>query len=99
MQVNQIEAKMHKQVGVSLEAIQWFVLKGFIESITTDEEKCKLVFSSVEDATAIVAITKRMVDQFAPNILKDIEQMDDFEAVLAIEPKKLITPQNSKLIV
>lgn len=99
MQNNQIEARMHKQIGVSLPAISWFILKTFVESITTDEEKCKVIFSSKEDAIAIVGIMETITRQFAPTILKDIEQMDDIEALLAVEPKKLITPQNSKLIV
>lgn len=33
MQQNQIEAKMNKQIGVSLKAIEWFILQGLLKTL------------------------------------------------------------------
>lgn len=100
MQNNGIESKMMKQVGISLESLNWFILSGFLKSIVTDPEKVKVCFSSAEDCQAIEALLQRINKQFAPNIDKIIDQDEEnafLENLLHISPKKLVEPP--KLIV
>jgi hypothetical protein len=100
MQNNQLESKMMKQVGISLEALNWFILSGFLASIVTDPEKVKVCFTSAEDCQAIEALLRRINDQFAPNIDKIVNQDEEkvyLENLLALPPKKLVEPP--KLIV
>ncbi len=100
MQNNELEAKMMKQVGISLEALSWFILSGWIKSIVTDPEKVKLVFSSAEDCQTIETLLQRINKQFAPNIDKIIEQDEKevfLENLLQLPPKKVLAPP--KLIV
>jgi CRISPR/Cas system CSM-associated protein Csm2 small subunit len=93
MQNNELESKMMKQIGISLEALNWFILSGWIKSIVTDPEKVKVVFSSAEDCQAIEVLLHRINKQFAPNIDKIIDQDEEkvyLENLLQLPPKKII---------
>lgn len=93
MQQNQLEAMMTKQIGVSLQSLEWFILFGFLKSIVEDPEKVKSLFASAADCDAIEAIMVKIQKQFAPTLHKDVEKMSDFEAMLMEPPKKLILPE------
>lgn len=98
---NEIESKMMKQIGVSLEALNWFCLCTFLKHICSDPEKVKAVFSSSEDATAIEAIAKRISAQFGLNLDKALEAEEDkfdLENILKLPPKKLILPKGGDII-
>jgi len=97
MQTNQLEAKMLKQIGVSLQSLEWFILQGFIKSLVEDPEKVKLLFATQEDCAAIEAILTKIQRQFAPHIAKEIEA-ESIEAKLSIAPKKLHTPSKTLLV-
>jgi hypothetical protein len=95
MQQNELQAKMMKQVGISLEALNWFLLSGFLKSIVTDPEKVKVMFTSAEDCQVIEGLLKRINDQFAPNIDKILEQSEEkvyLENLLNLPPKKIVKP-------
>jgi len=101
MQNNQLESKMLKQMGVSLQSLEWFILNGWMKSIVQDPEKVKAVFTSAEDCQAIEVILAKIVNQFAPQLLKDVNEYDDatdLENLLKLPPKKLILPQGGDLV-
>lgn len=101
MQNNQLESKMLKQMGVSLQSLEWFILNGWMKSIVEDPEKVKLVFKSSEDCAAIEVILAKIVNQFAPQLLKSVNESDDatdLENLLKLPPKKLILPQGGDLV-
>ena len=94
MQNNELESKMLKQVGVSLESLNWFILTGFLKSIVEDPEKVKLLFNSAEDVDVIESILAKIVNQYAPGLQKSINDEEDkldLETLLKIPPKKIIT--------
>ena len=98
MQTNQLEAKMKKQIGCSLQALEWFILHGFIKNIVENEEHIKTLFSDAGDVMAIEGILFKLQKQFAPHLEDNCSDIEDLEKLLSIEPKKLYTG-NSKLIV
>ncbi len=101
MQINEIESKLHKQIGVSMEAINWWILCTFLKSVVDNEEMVKVVFSSAEDCQTIELLAKRISAQFGFNLDKalDVEEDKlDLENLLKLPPKKLILPQGGDII-
>lgn len=102
MQTNELQAKMNKQVGISLEALNWFILHSFLKSIIEDPEKVKLVFKDAEDCQVIEGLLLRITKQFAPRLNEALEAEEDsmnLENILKISPKKLILPKGADIIV
>ena len=99
MHNNQIEAKMLKQIGISLQSLEWFILHGFIKSIVEDPEKVKLLFASVEDSVVVEGILFKIQKQFAPHLDDNTSDVDKLENLLKLPPKKVILPQGSDIIV
>lgn len=102
MQDNEIISKMNRQIGISLEAVQWFVLSTFLKSIVTDPEKVKVCFSSAEDCQAIEALLQRINKQFAPNIDKLIETSEErlhLENLIQLPPDNVLTLKTKNIIV
>ena len=91
---SEFEEKISKQVGVSLQALEWFILQGFIKSIVEDPEKVKLLFKSAEDSVAIEAILTKIQKQFAPQLAVEV-QAPSIEEVLDIKPKELIVKKKT----
>ena len=101
MQNNELESKMNKHIGISLEALNWFILCGFLKSIVDDPEKVMAVFKSSEDCLVIEGLTKRIAKQFDLNLDKALEQEEDkldIENILKLPPKKLILPKGDSII-
>lgn len=88
MQDNQLEAKMFKQIGVSLQSLEWFILQGFMKSIVEDSEKVMKCFSNSQDVEVIESILAKIQKQYAPHLIKEVEA-DSIEAMLDIKPKEL----------
>lgn len=89
MQHNQIEAKMNKQIGVSLKAIEWFILQGFIKNIVESEELVKANFKTVEDCAVVEGLLDKIQKQFAPHLEDNTGAVEDLVAMLGIKPKEL----------
>jgi hypothetical protein len=89
MQHNQLEAKMMKQIGVSLQSIEWFILQGFIKNIVESEELVKANFKTVEDCAVIEGILDKIQKQFAPHLEDNTEAIDSIEHMLGMKPKEL----------
>ena len=101
MQNNEIESKMMRQVGISLEALNWFILSTFIKSIVTDPDKVTAVFASAEDCQAIEGILARINKQFAPNIDKVIDTSEErlhLESILQLSPDSIIETKKSLIL-
>jgi hypothetical protein len=101
MQNNELHAKMNKQVGVSLEALNWFILCRFLKGILEDETATKQLFKSQEDYAVIEGITKRIGKQFSFDVDRTLEEQDkesDLENILKLPPKKLILPKGGDII-
>jgi hypothetical protein len=98
MQTNQLEAKMKKQIGVSLQALEWFILHGFIKNIVEDEEKIKYFFTSADDVQAIEGILFKLQKQFAPHLEGNCADVENIETLLGIKTKELHV-KTKKLIV
>lgn len=99
MHNNQLESKMLKQIGISLQSLEWFILHGFIKSIVEDEEKVKLIFKSSEDCAVVETILAKIQKQFAPHLQDNTEDVSDLENILKLPPKKILTIQGPKIIV
>lgn len=97
MQTNQLEAKMKKQIAVSMQSLEWFILHSFIKTIVESEEHVKTFFTSAEDAEVIESILSKIQRQFAPHLQDNCEHVESIEKLLSIEPKKLYTG-NSKIL-
>lgn len=91
MQNNQIESKMRKQMPVSLQSLEWFILYGFLKNILEDETHVKNLFESKEDCQAVEAILLKIQNQFAPTIDDNTSDVPDIEELLNISPKKILT--------
>jgi len=89
MQQNQLEAKMMKQIGVSLQSIEWFILQGFIKNIVESEELVKANFKTVEDCAVIEGILDKIQKQFAPHLEDNTSAVESIEEMLGIKPKDL----------
>ncbi len=102
MQNNELESKMMRQVGISLEALNWFILSGFLKSIVENPEAVKLLFKTQEDVQVIETLLSRINKQFAPNIDKLIETSEErlhLENVLQLPPDNVISLKPKNLIV
>jgi hypothetical protein len=98
MQSNPLEYQMTKQIAVSMQSIEWFLLYGFLKNLIDNEEAVKFNFKSAEDCVAIEAILTKIQKQFAPNIASNTDDVPDIEDLLGISPKQLHT-KVKKLIV
>lgn len=98
MQQNQLEAKMKKQLQVSLSALEWFIVGGFLKHIVEDENHVKALFKTQEDCVAIESILDKLMKQYAPHVADNTSDVPDIEELLGIEPKKLHT-KTKKLLV
>lgn len=99
---NELQQKMNAQVGVSLEALNWFILCRFLKGILEDKKATKMLFQTQEDYAVIEGITRRIGKQFGVNMEKTLEEQDkesDLEHILKIPPKKLVLPQGGDIIV
>lgn len=96
MQNNELKSKMERQIGISLQSLEWFILYGFIKSIVEDPEKVKMLFKSVEDCQSIELILAKIQRQFAPQLDK-VAEKSDLEVLLDI-PTKEILPNPPKLV-
>lgn len=101
MQNNELKAKMDKQIGVSLTALNWFLLSTYLKSVFTDPEKVKATFSDAGDCQAIELIAASIAKQLGinlENILKTEEEESTLEAILKVEPKKLLTTGSTLIV-
>lgn len=98
MQQNQIEAKMNKQIGVSLKAIEWFILQGFIKNIVESEELVKANFKTVEDCAVVEGLLDKIQKQFAPHLEDNTEAIDSIEHMLGMKPKELYIKPKTLLL-
>lgn len=98
---NELQAKMERQIGISLMSIQWFILSGWIKSIVENPEAVKMTFKSAEDCQVIESILKLINKQFAPNIDKLIETSEErlhLENVLQLPPDRLKVPTKNLIV-
>lgn len=98
MQQNQLEAKMLKQIGISLQSLEWFILHGFIKSIVEDEEKVKLLFKTADDVQCIEGILFKLQKQFAPHLQDNVSEVDSIEQMLGIKPKEIIVKPKTLIV-
>ena len=98
MQQNQLEAKMLKQIGISLQSLEWFILHGFIKSIVEDEEKIKLLFKTSDDVQCIEGILFKLQKQFAPHLEDNVSDVDNIEQMLGIKPKELYVKPKTLIV-
>lgn len=98
MEANPLEYQMKKQIAVSLQSIEWFLIYGFLKNLVDNEEAVKFNFKSAEDCVAIEAILTKIQKQFAPNIVSNTDDVPNIEDLLGIQPKQLHT-KVKKLIV
>ena len=101
MQNNELKAKMDKQVGVSMTALNWWILSTYLKSIIDDPEKVKATFSDAGDCNAIELIAASIAKQLGTsldNMLKTEEEESTLEHVLKLPPKKIITASSDILI-
>lgn len=98
MQQNQLEAKMLKQIGISLQSLEWFILHGFIKSIVEDEEKVKLLFKTADDVQCIEGILFKLQKQFAPHLEDNVSEVDSIEQMLGIKPKEIIVKPKTLIV-
>lgn len=98
MQQNQLEAKMLKQIGISLQSLEWFILHGFIKSIVEDEEKVKTLFKTADDVQCIEGILFKIQKQFAPHLEDNVSEVEGIEQLLGIKPKELYVKPKTLIV-
>ena len=97
MHNNELKSKMERQIGISLQSLEWFILYGFMKSVVEDPEKVKLLFKTVEDSQSIELILSKIQRQFAPQLNK-VAEKSELEVMLDIPSNELLT-NPPKLIV
>lgn len=98
MQQNQLEAKMLKQIGISLQSIEWFILHGFIKSIVEDEEKVKTLFKTADDVQCIEGLLFKIQKQFAPHLEENVSEVENIEQLLGIKPKEVYVKPKTLIV-